>query len=56
MNIDYNFTVIDSYGSNYQYSSICSDKGLALTRWQAIILTNGDYFTGANMRLSASMS
>ena len=45
-----------SYGSNKQYSSIGSDKGLAPTRRQAIIWNNDGQFTDAYMRPSASMS
>ena len=42
--------------SNWQYSSIVSDNGLAPTRRQAIIWSNGGKFTDAYMRHSASMS
>ena len=45
-----------SQGSNYQYSSIGSDNGLAPARRQAIIWTNDGLFTDAYMRHSASMS
>ena len=37
LNFDSNFTAVCSSGSNYQYSSIGSDNGLATTRQQAII-------------------
>ena len=43
-------------GSNQQYSITGSDNGLELTRWQAIIWSNGGKFTEAYMRHSASMS
>ena len=42
INFDYDFTEVCSQGSKLQYSSIGSDNGLALARWQAIIWTNGD--------------
>ena len=41
---------------NREYSGIGSDNGLAPTRRQAIIWTNGDYFTDTCMRHPASMS
>ena len=50
------FTEVCSQGSNWQYSSIGSDNGLAPTRRQAIIWTNTGFFTGAYMRHSASVS
>ena len=37
---DLNFTEVCRYGSNWQYVSIGSGNGLALTRQQAIIWTN----------------
>ena len=37
--------------SNWQYSSIGLDNGLALTRWQAIIWTKGGYFIDAYVSL-----
>ena len=40
MNFDYNFTEVGSQGSNWQYSIIGLDNGLAPTRRQAIIWTN----------------
>ena len=39
-----------------QYSSICSDNGLAPSRRQAIIWINDGQFSDAYMRHSASMS
>ena len=42
--------------SNWQYSSIVSDNGLAPTRWQAIIWSNDGKLTDACMRRSASVS
>ena len=39
-NFDENVIEVCSQGTNWQYSSIGSDNGLATTRWQAIILTN----------------
>ena len=50
------FNWICSQGSNEQYSSNGSDNGLAPSRRQAIIWTNGGWFTDAYMRHSASMS
>ena len=38
------FIEMRSLGSNWQYVSIGSDNGLALSRWQAIIWTNADPF------------
>ena len=38
-----------------KYSTIGSDSGLALARWQAIIWTNDDLFADKCMRHSASM-
>ena len=35
-----NLTEVCSHVSNQQYSSIGSDNGFALTRWQTIIWTN----------------
>ena len=40
MNFDYDFTKVCNLGSNWQYSNIGSDNGLAPARRQAIILTN----------------
>ena len=40
INIDNDFTEVCSQGSIQQYSSICSDNGLAPSRRQAIIWTN----------------
>ena len=42
--------------ANHQYSSICSDKDLALSKRQAIIWTNDVWFNYAYMRHSASIS
>ena len=42
MNFDWNFTEVCSWGSNWQYSIISSDNGLAPTRQQAIIWANVD--------------
>ena len=50
------FTEVCSQGSNYQYSSIGSENGLAPARRQAIIWTNDGYFTDAYTRQSALMS
>ena len=36
----FHWSLFPSPGSNWQYASIGSDNGLALTRWQAIIWTN----------------
>ena len=55
MNFVYNFTEVCSLGSNYQYSNIGSDNGLAPTRRQAIIWTNHDKITDAYVRHLASM-
>ena len=41
MNFDWDFTEVCSLGFSWQYSSIGSDNGLAPTRRQAIIWTNG---------------
>ena len=41
--------------SDWQYSNIGSDNGLAPSRWQAIIWTNDGYITDPYMRHSASM-
>ena len=40
LNFDWNFIKVWSQGSNWQYSSIVSDDGLAPNRPQAIIWTN----------------
>ena len=56
LNLDQNFTEVGSQGSTWQYSSIGSDNGLALTRWQAIIWTNNGKIADAYMGHSASMS
>ena len=40
-----NFIEVTSLGSNKQYSSICSDDGLAPARRRAIILINNGSFT-----------
>ena len=56
LNLDQNFTEVGSQGSNWQYSSIGSGKGLAPTRRQAIIWNNDGHFTDAYMRHSASMN
>ena len=56
IDFDYDFTEMYSQESNWQYSNIGSDNGLAPTRRQAIIWTNDDKFTDAYMRRSASMS
>ena len=40
------YTDVCPLGSNYQYSSIDSDDGLAQTRHQAIIWINGGYING----------
>ena len=45
-----------SQGTNEQYSSICLDDDLALTRQHAIVWTDDDYFTDAYIYHSASMS
>ena len=47
MNFDYDFTEVCSQRSNWQYSSMGSDNGLAPSRRQAIIWTNDDLFTDA---------
>ena len=52
----YDFRLKFLQWSNWQYSIIVSDNGLAPARRQAIIWTNGDYFTDAYMRHSALMS
>ena len=56
LNFDWNFTEVCSQGSNYLYSNIGSDNGLAPTRRQAIIWNNDTYITDAYMRHSASIS
>ena len=56
LNSDWNFIEVCSLWSNWQYSSIGSDIGLAPSRRQAIIWTNVGWFTDAYMRHSASMS
>ena len=43
LNFDYDFTEICFQGSNWQYSSIDLDNGLAPKRRQAIIGTNDDH-------------
>ena len=53
ISLDWDLTEICS---NWQYSSIGSDNGLASNTRQAIIWTNADYFSDAYMRHSASMS
>ena len=50
------FTGICYLGFNWQYGSIGSDNGLAVTRQQAIIWTNDCQFTDAYMRHLASVS
>ena len=40
LNSDWNFIEVCYYGSNWQYSSIGLDNGLAQSRRQAIIRTN----------------
>ena len=47
INFDKDFTAVCSQGPNQQYCSIGSDNGLALSKRQAIILTNDGWFTDA---------
>ena len=42
MNFEWNFIEVYSEGSNWQYSNIGSDNGLAPNRRRAIIWTNAD--------------
>ena len=50
------FTEVCFQGSNLQYSSNGSDNGLAPSKQQTIIWTNGGWFTNAYMCHLASMS
>ena len=54
-NVTISIKISLKFVSNWQYSIIGSDNGLAPARRQAIIWTNDDYFTDAYMRHSASM-
>ena len=56
MNLDNNFAEVSSQSSNYQYSTMGSDDGLAPTRRQANIWINDGYITEAYMRLSTSIN
>ena len=42
INLDLNFTKVGFQGSNWQYSIISSNNGLALARHKSIIWTNND--------------
>ena len=53
MSFALNLPEVCSLGSNWQYSSIGSDNGLAPTRWQVIIWTNGGL---VHWRIYASLS